>query len=69
MYEEQFDQFGDPINRNVLGKYDEEIDGVQSSSFSIGDNFADAQAQKRRLLEVSLSLLETDLRYKPHFLP
>ncbi|XP_037033682.1 U4/U6.U5 tri-snRNP-associated protein 1 [Bradysia coprophila] len=56
VYEEQFDQFGEQINRNVLGKYDEEIDGVQSSSFSIGENLADVQAQKRRLLEIKTKL-------------
>lgn len=52
VYEEQFDEFGEQINRNVLGKYDEEIDGVQSSSFSIGTNLSDVRDQKRRLMEV-----------------
>lgn len=53
VYEEQFDEFGEQINRNVLGKYDEEIDGIKSSSFSIGQNISDERDQKRRLLEVS----------------
>lgn len=56
MYEEQFDEFGDHINRNILGKYDEEIDGAKSSAFSIGENIAEIRDQKRRLLEVILSV-------------
>lgn len=53
VYEEQFDEFGEQIDRNVLGKYDEEIDGVKSSTFSIGENLEDVMTQKRRLLAVS----------------
>lgn len=53
VYEEQFNEFGEQIDRNVLGKYDEEIDGVKASTFSIGENLADVMTQKRRLLEVS----------------
>lgn len=54
VYEEQFNEFGEQINRNILGKYDEEIDGAKSNTFSIGENLEDERAQKRRLLEVKL---------------
>lgn len=53
VYEEQFNEFGEQIDRNVLGKYDEEIDGVQAKTFSIGENLAEVRDQKRRLLEVN----------------
>lgn len=54
VYEEQFDEFGIQTNRNVLGKYDEEIDGTKGSAFSIGENMAEERDKKRRLLEVSV---------------
>lgn len=53
VYEEQFNEFGEQINRNVLGKYDEEIDGIQASTFSIGENLNEVRDRKRRLLEVN----------------
>lgn len=55
VYEEQFDEFGQPINRNILGKYDEEIDGSKTNNFVIGENLEAERNQKRKLLEVRIS--------------
>ncbi len=57
VYEEQFNEFGEQINRNILGKYDEEIDGIKATTFSIGENLQDERDRKRRLLEVNYQLL------------
>ncbi|KAJ6628254.1 U4/U6.U5 tri-snRNP-associated protein 1 [Pseudolycoriella hygida] len=56
VYEEQYDEFGEQIHRNILGKYDEEIDGIKPNSFSIGETLEDERAQKRRLLEIKAKL-------------
>lgn len=54
VYDEEVDEFGTPINRNILSKYDEEIDGKHSKKkrFTIGQNVEEEIAQKRRLQEV-----------------
>lgn len=52
VYHEDVDEFGNPIERNILGKYDEEIDGHKKKSFTIGQNVEDEIAQRRRLQEV-----------------
>lgn len=56
VFEEQFDEFGEPINRNILTKYDEEIDGLKKSEFKIGETFEDELYRKRRLLEIKTKL-------------
>lgn len=54
MYEEQFDRFGDPIERNILSKYDDEIEGSKKkSNFTIGESATQEWENKRKLLEVS----------------
>lgn len=63
VYEEQFDEFGVQVDRNILGKYDEEIDGTKRSTFSIGENLGEERDRKRRLLEVSLSKLMFGYRF------
>lgn len=53
VYQEEVDEFGDPIQRDVLSKYDEEIKGAtKKASFKIGQNIEEEIAQRRRLLEV-----------------
>lgn len=58
VYEDQFDHFGNPIERNVLGKYDEDIDGGAAvrKHFTIGENLEDERDRQRRLLEVKTKL-------------
>lgn len=54
VYDEEVDEFGNPIERGVLGKYDEEIDGKKKKkTFVIGQNVEQEIAQKRRLQEVN----------------
>lgn len=55
VYEEEVDEFGQPIGRNILGKYDEEIEGGagKKKTFKIGDNVEEERAHKFRLLQVS----------------
>lgn len=57
VYEETYDEFGNPIERSVLGKYDEEIDQTAGKkSFTIGQNIEDEIAHKRKLLEIKTKL-------------
>lgn len=59
VYDEEVDEFGNPVVRDVLSKYDEEIDGKKSKkkTFTIGQNVEEEIAQKRRLQEVNLLIL------------
>lgn len=53
VYQDEVDEFGNPIERNVLSKYDEEIDGKgKKKTFTIGQDVEAEIAQKRRLQEV-----------------
>lgn len=58
VYAEQFDHFGNPIERDVLSKYDEDIDGGAAvrRNFTIGENLEDERDRQRRLLEVKSKL-------------
>lgn len=57
VYDEEVDEFGNPIDRGILGKYDEEIDGKRKTkTFTLGQNVEQEIAQKRRLQEVILNL-------------
>lgn len=53
VYQEEVDEFGDPIQRDVLSKYDEEIGSSNKSFFVLGNSVEQEVAQKRKLLEVS----------------
>lgn len=53
VYEEQVDEFGDPIQRDVLSKYDDEIGGSMRSSFVLGSSVEIEIAQRKKLQEVS----------------
>lgn len=54
VYDEQVDEFGNPIERDILSKYDEDIDGKtkKKKTFTIGQDVEQEIAQKRRLQEV-----------------
>lgn len=54
VFQDEVDEFGNPVERNVLGKYDEEIDGTKKKTFNIGHDVEAEIAQKRRLQEVGL---------------
>ncbi|XP_055836981.1 U4/U6.U5 tri-snRNP-associated protein 1 [Episyrphus balteatus] len=57
VYEEQYDMLGNPIDRGILGKYDEEIEGAQrKKNFVIGDNLEERKEQQRKLLEIKTKL-------------
>lgn len=53
VYEEQVDEFGDPIQRDVLSKYDEEIGSSSKASFVLGSSVEQEIAQRKKLQEVS----------------
>lgn len=56
VYEDDVDEFGQPIGRDVLSKYDEEITGPSRKRFTLGETVEEEQASKRRLLEVKAKL-------------
>lgn len=57
VYQDEVDQFGNPIDRNVLSKYDDEIDGAtKKASFKIGENIEEEREHRRRLLEIKTKL-------------
>lgn len=58
VYEEQYDELGNPIERNILEKYDEDIDGnkLKSKNFIIGENVEEERMHRRRLLEIKTKL-------------
>lgn len=56
VYEEQFDHLGNPIERNILSKYDEEADDVVRKNFTIGEDREDERARQRRLQEIKTKL-------------
>lgn len=57
VYQDEVDEFGNPIERNVLSKYDDEIDGAaKKSSFTIGENVEQEREHRRRLLEIKTKL-------------
>lgn len=59
VYEEQFDHFGNPIERNILSKYDEDLDDADENrkkTFTIGESLEDERDRQRRLLEIKTKL-------------
>uniref|UniRef100_A0A182VSG8 U4/U6.U5 tri-snRNP-associated protein 1 n=1 Tax=Anopheles minimus TaxID=112268 RepID=A0A182VSG8_9DIPT len=54
--QDDVDEFGMPKQREVLGKYNEEIEGQRKSSFVIGSNAEQEAQEKRRLLEIKTKL-------------
>lgn len=56
VYEEQFDHFGNPIERNILSKYNEELEETSKNNFTIGECLEDERDRRRRLLEIKTKL-------------
>lgn len=57
VYEEQFDEFGHPIEKNILSKYDEEIgESSRNAGFVIGHNAGEEREKHRKLLEIKAKL-------------
>ncbi|XP_058818365.1 U4/U6.U5 tri-snRNP-associated protein 1 isoform X2 [Topomyia yanbarensis] len=54
--QDDVDEFGFPKERDILGKYDEEIGGHKKSSFTIGSNAEHEASEKRRQLEIKAKL-------------
>uniref|UniRef100_A0A182K3N6 U4/U6.U5 tri-snRNP-associated protein 1 n=1 Tax=Anopheles christyi TaxID=43041 RepID=A0A182K3N6_9DIPT len=54
--QDEVDEFGMPKQRDILGKYNEEIEGHRKSSFVIGSNAEQEAQEKRRLLEIKTKL-------------
>lgn len=57
VYEDQYDEFGNFIDRGVLAKYDDDIDeSVKKSSFVIGESKELIRQQQRKAMEVKAKL-------------
>ncbi|XP_065358225.1 U4/U6.U5 tri-snRNP-associated protein 1 [Calliphora vicina] len=58
VYEEQYDELGNPIERNILEKYDEDLDGnkLKTKNFVIGENLDEVREHRRKLLEIKTKL-------------
>lgn len=58
VYEEQYDQFGNPLERNILGKYDDdEMDGGgKRTEFTLGESKELIQEQQRKAMEIKAKL-------------
>lgn len=54
--QDDVDEYGQPKQRDILGKYNEEIGGAQKSSFTIGSNADQEATEKRRQLEIKAKL-------------
>lgn len=52
VYDEEVDDFGNPIQRDILTKYDEELGGPKKSTFVLGSSVEQEIAQRKKLLEV-----------------
>lgn len=57
VYDEEYDEYGNPIDRGILGKYDDEIHGdKKKKSFTIGQNIEEERIHQRKLLEIKSKL-------------
>ncbi|TDG44770.1 hypothetical protein AWZ03_008826 [Drosophila navojoa] len=58
VYEEQYDELGNPIERAILEKYDEDIEGKpqKRKNFVIGENVEEEREHRRKLLEIKTKL-------------
>ncbi|GAB0096818.1 U4/U6.U5 tri-snRNP-associated protein 1 [Sergentomyia squamirostris] len=56
-YDEEVDEFGQPVSRQILKKYDEEIDGGnKKKTFTLGSSLQEELEQKRRLQSIKCKL-------------
>ncbi|XP_039444399.1 U4/U6.U5 tri-snRNP-associated protein 1 [Culex pipiens pallens] len=56
VYDEEVDEFGMVKERDILGKYNDELGERKKSSFTIGSNAEHEAAEKRRQLEIRAKL-------------
>ncbi|EDV99376.1 GH13064 [Drosophila grimshawi] len=58
VYEEQYDELGNPIERSILEKYDEDVEGQpqKRKNFVIGENLNEEREHRRKLLEIKTKL-------------
>uniref|UniRef100_A0A1A9WXQ7 U4/U6.U5 tri-snRNP-associated protein 1 n=1 Tax=Glossina brevipalpis TaxID=37001 RepID=A0A1A9WXQ7_9MUSC len=58
VYEEQYDELGNPIERSILDKYDEDIDGkkLKTKAFVIGENLEEERERQLKLLKIKTKL-------------
>ncbi|XP_037881836.1 U4/U6.U5 tri-snRNP-associated protein 1 [Glossina fuscipes] len=58
VYDEQYDELGNPIERSILDKYDEDIDGkkLKTKTFVIGENLEEERERQRKLLKIKTKL-------------
>lgn len=58
VYEEQYDELGNPIERNILEKYDEDLDGhkMKTKAFLIGENLDEERQHRSKLMEIKAKL-------------
>lgn len=57
VYDEQVDEFGRPIAKSILSKYDDEIgDTSNKEFFVIGQNVAEERQHQRQLMEIKAKL-------------
>ncbi|KAH8378522.1 hypothetical protein KR093_011799 [Drosophila rubida] len=58
VYEEQYDKLGNPIERAILEKYDDDVDGKPKTrkNFVIGENVEEEREHRRKLLEIKTKL-------------
>lgn len=67
VYQEEVDEFGMLIHRNILSKYDDEIAGSSKKpSFTIGHGVEQEIAQRRKLQEVNTNIIY--LLYRQYFI-
>lgn len=58
VYEEQYDELGNLIERGILEKYDEDVDGnkLKTKNFVIGEDLDEEREHRRKLLEIKTKL-------------
>lgn len=56
VYEEQYDQFGNFLQRGVLGKYDDEIEANKRTTFTLGESRELLHEQQRKAMEIRAKL-------------
>ncbi|KAK9877052.1 hypothetical protein WA026_016080 [Henosepilachna vigintioctopunctata] len=54
-FEEEFDQFGNPIEKSVLSKYDEEINGLKKAGFTLGSDIS-FEARKQQAMNEAVRI-------------
>lgn len=61
VYEDQYDQFGNFIDRGILNKYDDEAETSKAKEFTLGDSHELIQEQQRKAMEIRAKLMNKTL--------